>query len=269
MQLGKMGARGGFGSSGALQGAGSPVYDADAQAVFAAFTTPPTTDRKAVINAYIVGLKADGIWTLLDLLYLMAAADSQAATINFKNPAAFQLISVNSPAFVADQGFTGNGTSSRLRTQFTPSANGANFTQDSASVWVWSRTNAQNANVAAGNITAPRVFITPRNLSDNLLFGANDGTTSTVANANSSGLIGSQRINGTTKRAWRNGAQVGADVTLASTAVANAEQWLCGGNSSNFSTFQESLGAWGASLAGKEAAFYNRTLTYMQAVGAA
>lgn len=246
-----------------------PLYDPSAIAIFNAFTTPPTSARKTIINNLVVSLKSVGVWTLLDILYLTAAADSQAATINWKSPAGFMLVPVSAPGFVADQGFTGNGTSSRLRTQYTPNANGLNFVQNDASAWVWSRTSAQNANVAIGNITAPRSFVTPRNLSDAILFGINDGTSSTVSNTNGSGLVGTQRPNSATKRAWRNGAQVGADASIASTAIANAEQWVCGGNATNFSTYQIAAAAWGASLSGKEAAFYNAMLTYMQAVGAA
>jgi hypothetical protein len=241
----------------------------DASAIFSAFSTMPTAARKAIINAYVTGLKADGVWPLLDVLYLMAAADAQAATINWKSPAAYALIGVNSPSFIADRGYTGNGTSSRLRTQYTPSVNGVNFAQNNASGWVWLGTNPSSGTPDIGSTAAPRVVIT----------GNNAGTASADINTaagfsltgalSTPGMIGIQRRGATDRRLFLNGAQSGAVSNAASTGAASQEQWVCGANSTAFSTRQQSMAAWGASLAGLESAFYNRTLTYLQALGAA
>ena len=64
-------------------------YDAATEAIAAAFTTPPTTARKNLIDAAVVALKSAGVWTKLDALYLFAAADSQAAIINWKAPGTY------------------------------------------------------------------------------------------------------------------------------------------------------------------------------------
>jgi hypothetical protein len=244
-------------------------YDSDAAAIFAAFSIAPTPARKAIINAYIVGLKADGIWPLLDLLYLMAAADSQAGTINWKSPASFGLIGVNSPSFTADRGYTGNGTSSRLRTQYTPSVNGVNFQKDNASGWVWLGSNASSgATPDFGSTTAPRVVITGSNA------GTASGDINTAAGASLSaafatpGMIGIQRRASADRRFFLNGVQAATSATV-STGAASQEQWVCGANASAFSNKQQAMAAWGASLSGLEAAFYTRTLTYLQSVGAA
>ncbi|HXC20220.1 MAG TPA: hypothetical protein VNV13_01980, partial [Steroidobacteraceae bacterium] len=57
-------------------------------AIFAAFTTPPTTSRKVIINTLVNALLngSTDTWDKMDVLYVMAAADSQAASINWKNP---------------------------------------------------------------------------------------------------------------------------------------------------------------------------------------
>ena len=57
-------------------------YDASAQAILA-FSTPPSDARKALINAYVVGMKADGVWSVLDVLYVRAAADGQGSRPDF------------------------------------------------------------------------------------------------------------------------------------------------------------------------------------------
>jgi hypothetical protein len=260
------------GSPAALRDAVSVVagvsYDIDAAAIFAAFSIAPTLARRAVINAYVVGLKADGIWPLLDILYLMAAADSQAGTINWKSPGAFGLIGVNSPSFTADRGYTGNGTSSRLRTQYTPSINGVNYVQDNASAWLYLLTNPSSGSPDLGSTTAPRAVITGNN-AGNGSADINNAAGQSISFANTApGLIGIQRRGSTDRRVFLNGAQV-ATSAVASTGPASQEQWVCGANATAFSTRQQAVAAWGASLSGREAAFYSRTLAYLQAIGAA
>ena len=53
----------------------------------------------------IVALVAGGVWTLTDALWVMAAHDEQAGTINWKLPGTFTAITVNSPTFVSIVGF--------------------------------------------------------------------------------------------------------------------------------------------------------------------
>ena len=118
------------------------VYDSASMAIFNAFTTPPTQARKALINNAVVSLKNGGIWSLLDTLWMTAAADSQAATINWKSPATFTLAPQSAPTFTADRGFAGNGTTSFLKTGFIPASNGVAYVQDSASMGFWGLTAA-------------------------------------------------------------------------------------------------------------------------------
>ena len=255
------------GTLGGVLGKGG--FDPSAIAIFNSFTTPPTPARRAIINALVVGLKADGIWSQLDVLYLMAAADSQAGTINWITPANFTLIAVNAPTFTTDRGYTGNGTTSRLRTQYTPSTNGVNFTQNNASGWVYLETNPSNGTPDIGSTTAPRVVITGNNA------GTASGDINTAAGSSltgafsTPGMLGIQRRTNTDRRFFLNGVQSGAPSATVSNGTASQEQWVCGANSTAFSTRQQSVAAWGASLAGLELAFYNRILTYLQAVGAA
>lgn len=253
---------------------GGPVagsaYEAEAVTLFAAMTPAPDDTRKGHINTLIAGLKADTIWTKLDALWVMAAHDAQASLLNWKNPGTFDLIGVNSPTFAVDQGYTGDGSSSRLRTQFTPSTNGVNYTQDSASLWVWSRTNATSSVTDMGEqVTAPDTRIITRNGSNQLGIRVNDGTSTSLAGVtDSTGFFGNQRSGASAIAGFRNGSSVGTG-SVASTGLPAQELWLCGANSNGFSAKQQAAGAIGASLAGLESAFYTRMLTYMQAVGAA
>lgn len=266
----KFGGRGkSFGRLGVIS---NPSFDADALALFSAMTTPPTAARKVLINAAIVSLKNGGIWPLLDIFYVTAAADSQAARLNWKNPATFTASEVNSPTFAADRGYTGDGATSRLNTGWVPSTNGVNFTQDSASMWGWSRTTGSEAISFLGNNTGTvQCMINPRTAGNAVaLVRINDATNGSVSpNTDGSGFFGLQRTDSANKRVFRNGTQISTDIAQASTGVANLAQWMCGADASQFSTRQIAAAAWGAGLSGKELAFYNAMNTYMTAIGAA
>lgn len=243
-------------------------YEAETSALIARFTTPPTAARAVQINTLIKALKTAGIWSKFDCLWVMAAADSQAARRNWIADL-YNLTAVNSPAFSADRGYTGNGSSSRLITGYTPATHGVQLLQDDGSLWLWSRTAAQGASPDIGSIaTSPQTRLTLRSATDLLAVRVSDGVTGTTANTDGSGFHGGQRRDATAVRHWRNGVQIGSGVT-ASTGRSTDEQWLLGANTGNFSTKEQSIAAYGAALTGLEAALYSALNTYMQAVGAA
>jgi hypothetical protein len=253
--------------SGYTRPAYSPV-NTEASAVISAFTTTPTSTRKFLIDNLISQLKSNGIWSNLDVFYMLAAADAQAGTINWINPASYTLLPVNSPGFLADRGYAGNGTSSRLRTQFTPSTNSVAGSQNNHMLAEFSLSNVDATNSAdIGSVTAPRSFITPAS-GGVAAFSVNDGVGSNTTNTNSIGLFMAQRTTSGAKRIFKNGVQLGTDAAVTSTGLATQEAWVCGANATNFSTRRIAMAAWGASLSGKEAVFYDIVNEYLNALGA-
>ena len=103
--------------------------DQSAAAYFAAMTVQPHAARKTLIEKFIIGRKADGIWEKLDCLWLIALHTQQAGQLNAVQPGAQTLSPQNSPTFTTDRGLTCNGTNSYLRTSYTP---GTKFVQNSA-----------------------------------------------------------------------------------------------------------------------------------------
>jgi hypothetical protein len=88
-------------------------YETEAVSLFDRMTVRPDNNRRAAINTLIATLKANSIWASLDGLYLFGAHTSQAGLLNWcRNSANFT--AVNSPNFVADIGFSGDGVSSYL-----------------------------------------------------------------------------------------------------------------------------------------------------------
>lgn len=107
-------------------------------ALLARMTAAPSSTRVAVIDQLIRALKAAGIWARLDALWLLAAHDAQAARLNAVQ-GAYDLTAVNSPAFTADHGYKGNGTSAYLASGYIPYVVGGKYLQNDASVGAFIR----------------------------------------------------------------------------------------------------------------------------------
>ena len=243
-------------------------YDPDAKAIIAAMVPPPPVGRQDLINSTVLALKAAGIWDQLDLLYFMAAHSQQAGYLNWKNPSAFPLTVTGAVSFTVDQGCQGDGATGYLSTGWVPNTNGVNFTQDSASLWMWSNTAAASNFADAGSGGTPGSYILARTVAGNLLTGRmNDGSIGGGATTGGVGFYGNQRIDASTRKFWLSGVQAGTTLTVASTGRSIAASGVCGVPATNFSIRQQSMFATGASLAGKEAQLYSITRAYMSGVG--
>ena len=98
-----------------LAGGGGGVRPETA-AVAAAMIQPPSALRLSLMDALVGAVQACGAWARLDGLFVTAAHDLQAATINWVAPAGTRLTPVNSPIFTPDVGFEGDGATSYLET---------------------------------------------------------------------------------------------------------------------------------------------------------
>ncbi|QMP85229.1 putative YapH protein [Flavobacterium phage vB_FspP_elemoF_6-3D] len=111
-------------------------YDSDYQAVLNYATTQgytlPSASQQIIQNQLVIDLKAGGIWNKLDTFANFATdGSSDFALIDWKRLSLYT--AVNSPTFTINQGFKGNGTSSYIDTNFTPSTDGVNYQLDNAS----------------------------------------------------------------------------------------------------------------------------------------
>lgn len=245
------------------------LFTTEAQTLISAMTTAPTEIRSMYITRLINSLKLSTVWDKLDVLYLMAAETAQAARLNWKAPGTFTLAAVGGgTTFTADRGFRGNGSSTAETSTFVPSTNGVNYVQNDASLWVWANLDQQDANPICGRVAALGYHLGTRNTSNNMGGRLNDNDTTTRANSDARGLCGVSRPVAGTKRYWRNGTQVGADVSVASTGVPTVSSWAAGGGSnSSWEDQQNALYALGASLSGLELSFYNSIADYMTSIG--
>jgi hypothetical protein len=151
---------------------GDAGFDSDYQAVLNYATTQgytlPSAGQQVKQNQLVLDLKSGGIWSKLDTFAVFATnGNIDFALIDWKRLS--QYTAVNSPTFTTNEGFTGNGTSSYVDTNFNPSTSGVNYTLNNASRYFF-----------------PHAFVST---------GRIDGTTSTAVNSIVRSSLATQRIN--------------------------------------------------------------------------
>lgn len=247
-------------------------WDDDADAYFAAMTTPPGVARKGLINDLVEGLKADGLWSRLDCLWICAAHDAQAGRLNLRNPAAHALTAVGGATFVVDGGYDCDGVDDHLT---------ADFNFSSTSGRVFAATNAHlSAYLNAGPTTAA---------ANRAVISAASGSTLQLRPNHAGGMISwINQVSGSpmsgptvaTRLGWRLGARNGgavynyAETTSASgvisaTAAANATVWLMRASSGYLEGRIASASIGSYMDATNQGLLRSRILTYLTAIGAA
>jgi hypothetical protein len=247
-------------------GAAGPYRAVDpATAAYAsAMTVTPAAARVALIDAFVRAMKDGGLWARLDLLYLLAAHDEQAARLNLIAPGASSCTAVNSPSFLADRGFAGDGSTSYLSTGLNPSLGGTHFSLNDATLFVWSLTdlNASAADIGSG--TSTRLLARS---SGSLGARANASGTTTVTVADSLGLVGWSRRSAAGHDFFRGGSVVASPVQASGSISSDAVR--IGAAGSTYSARRLAVAGVGAGFeTGHVAALAAACATYLAAVGA-
>ena len=253
------------------------AYLPEAQAIFDAFTTPPDDTRKALINDTVSALMTAGIWSLLDNLQVYAAADSQAALINWKAPGTNNGSLVNAPAFKKGVGFRGDGSTSYINTNFNPTDGGIGATQDDMSFGAWLLSHqaptTPNASQITGAFTTSPAWGTLLKHYNSASAGQqvaaranNDNTINfTWGGASHIGLCAVDRAASGAFNAWRNGVDLGS-TSQTSVAPQNKDFFVLAANgASGAANFVDATAgmAWaGRSLGALQATIYTIFQTY-------
>jgi hypothetical protein len=249
-------------------GGGGGGYSAEAQQFFDRISDPGTT-RKNLYAALIDGLVSDGAWALLDALYLFAADNQTTALTNLKQ-SSYGATAVNSPTFVTDRYFQGDGSTSYLNTNFNPTtASSPNYTQNSATMFGWVLNNAAADRTIIGNTAGWNSWLYPRSEGSSYSFAINGYSTGyTFGSASTSaGLSCADRSGANECKFYRNGTAL-TTTTPSASLVDETIKILRGAGGCN-GAHQIAAAGLGASLdATKQAALYSRLQTYLQGVGA-
>lgn len=239
-------------------------YAPEARVLFAAFTTPATQTRKRVINRFVRQLKAAGIWDACDAIYVLAAHNSQASKLNWKTPTETALAETATVTFVADRGWSGNGTSGVLTgpTNFTALTK---YTRNDAHIACW--TSPANGVFLCG-CSASDSGLSPNTSGQAVRGKINSSAGSTSGQYTNASPIAAMyminRANSATREQFKDGVQQ-STVADTSNAVLAVPLTICA-SSGNFSTSQISFVTIGASLASMALAHNAAFVEYAKAV---
>jgi|SRR5215510_7343599 len=248
-------------------------YDAASLLIFAAFSTPPDTTRKGAIDTCVRALKSAGVWTKLDVLYLFAAADSQAALINWKAPGTFNATATSSPTFTADRGYTGNGSSSYVDSNYNLSSSGGVYAASDAALFAWNLRvgipSAPNGLMGSSGTDVTQIY--PRLGGGNTLRVCINTTSAIIdigGNTASEGFYAASRTASNAAAVYKNGSSVGTNSTSTSPALPNTTMTFLRVNAQH-ADWQCAGGGFGSSLNSTEhAALCNALSAYLTSVGA-
>ncbi len=242
-------------------------------AAFLARTSGLDATHTNAYTALIDGLVSDGVWTLLDALYVFATQDSTTAGLNLVSTS-FPITVNGSPTFTADAGYKmATAATDYLGTAFNPTVGTPNYSQDSAHMSVWNLVNNSSdqsilGNGAAGTAGESNFFA--KFTDTNLYSRLNDNSGSSgVAVADPRGHLLGNRSDSSNIQQYRNASSI-ATPSATSHAPTNAECTIFRVAPSVLSNVTHQLAAVsiGGSLSSTPVTnFYNRLRTYMTAVG--
>jgi hypothetical protein len=235
------------------------------QATTDGYTAASGTTLKA-LDTYVKGLKNADIWDKLDVLYVFATnGDSDFATYNLKDPTAFQATKVNSPTFTTDEGFTGDGVSAYLDTNFNLATDGVNYSQNSASLGAYSR------NILSSSDSDALIGASP-----SIIFNASIGRYQVAINGGSSllqtieteenGFIMGTRVSSSEIRVYNNSNEL-VNSSSTSQAPENLTLRVLSRNVGLESDAQVSIVFAGGDLSAEASDFFDIIETYMDALG--
>lgn len=232
----------------------------------------------------ICGWVTDGVWTILDAVWVTATQDTTTAKLNLVS-SSFTLSETGAGTaltFTADRGYINPGpTNSNARyfsTQFNPTtAPSPQYVQNAAHVSAWSALSLTTTSIASiisnnsgvGNLQQSNLY--PKFTDNNAYLRSNDATpgSSGFANSNRQGFWVSNRSSSTARQAYLNGASINTYGSVTSAAPNNTLITLLYDGSGSAYNIVDTLAAAsiGSNVSAVQNAFYTRLRTYMTAVG--
>lgn len=245
------------------------TYSTQSQAFFNRLATAPTTARKSAYDTMITGLVNAGVWSKLDGLYLLAAADAATARTNLVS-SSYGLTSVGTPTFAADAGYTGNNTTSQyLETGFDPTAGSPLFTQNSASVFAWKNNNVTGDRGFFLGMSNDSSYVDPDLADGRFYYYVNSAGGNTASLASTTGLYLGTRSSSTQTNSYLKGAPINSNSVANSVAPAAGKtmRFLSDGGPGNVSDSQVSAGGFGSSFTDADSRNLSAYVTnYMTAI---
>ena len=247
--------------------------DVNAQIYFdavAATGTALTGAQQALINAFFIGMKADGLYTKTDGGNILCLTTAAQCYIDWKVPARVATVDAAPTfTFTTKQGFAGSGASAGVNTDYIqngyiPWTGGGVWLQDSMHMFAMAHTAAASSGFEIGCNGTNDTYIRFRS-ADLMICRSNNGANlPTVANTDGSGFLGITRTASNDTRYWREGAQLGATQTTVSAGLPDVAVRILQPLALTGTTRQLSYAGFGGGLTPAEVALYTtrvQTLT--------
>ena len=241
------------------------AFDADYQAVLDYATTQgytlPSESQQLLQNQLVVDLKDGGIWSKLDSFAVFATdGNSDFALIDWIRLS--QYTAVNSPTFTTDGGFSGDGISSYIDTNFNPSTSGVNYTLNNAGRYFWVDNRILGSRWE-GSINSTSTNHTRNENSAAMNINAAASSMSAAVNFAVDEFHAINRTSSTNLELFTNTTQFSR--TQTSTAISNSKQSIFRTNLS-FVNVRFRFYGMGASLVSENTDFYNAINTYFTSI---
>jgi hypothetical protein len=168
----------------------------------------------------------------LDFLFLHDLPNSSDALRDLIDPT-HTATTVNSPAHAANEGFTGNGSTSYVDTNYTPSSDGVNYTTNDASMFAWVRTagTASGIYMGAYQTSGGRNYVGVRRRTDGEVWdcvppNSDADLYGTTLSQNATGLLACNRSASSAVQIYLDGSSEGSS-SLSSTGLTNESLKVC------------------------------------------
>ena len=243
------------------------IYEAEYKAILDYATTQgytlPMPAQRLKQNTLLSSLKTAGVWNKLDTFANFATDGStQFALIDWK-----RLVQYNAstgPTFTSNEGFTGNGTSSYIDTNFNPATSGSNYTLNNASRYLYMYM-ASGTSSLDGVITASLNNMA-RTSTSNHRINSSLGLTGGTFDFNSTrGMKSIHRTSSLNVTLFNDNTASTSQRTSLSTSLRPENQFILRSGGS-YGAHKVSMYAMGANLVSENADFLNAYNTYINSL---
>jgi hypothetical protein len=230
----------------------------------------PIPSQQVKQNKLVVDLKNAGIWSKLDTFAVFATdGSSDFALIDWIRLS--QYTAVNSPTFTTNVGFSGNGTSAYIDTNYNPNTQGVNYTLNNASRIMHLKSPGGTDNGYPESSGGLRINVTGNRISNtrnHINAGTNASVLAPPANWSdpTNGVLRQIHRTSSTDIAFIANTTV-VSTTQTSSSINNANQFILRGNSAFLSADNVfALYAMGASLVAENSDFNTAWYNYYNAL---
>jgi hypothetical protein len=199
-----------------------------------------TTNELLYLTTFETSLGSD--LDEFDRLWIHGLGNDVAARTSFVNPTSTIITAVNSPTFIANQGYQGNGSTSYLDTNYNPSTQGVKYTTNNASALSYILNNViGGTSIGSFNGSSTGPFLLPQASLNTPVYFINNAPNDTNGSGNSLGLSTINRYSSSSANLYKNGIFNSVNVRPSS-AIPNLSVFISGLNNN---------GTYGSAFTGK------------------